>query len=205
VLRGPYAALVLPEATPTRAIPMTLYTEQVVVRGTVPTRLHRVTDILNLADSPYLILEDVLLEDLDAREAPVRAAYAQVNLDSILFAVSIQAVESNRRLHTPKVAERALVSVPPFRIIGDLHLVPASALRDGLAQLQARFIPVTDATFWSEHRNAVRQGAAMVAINHVRAQVFAPFQDDGGIPPRGRSLPASRIAWRGDEGDPGTA
>ncbi len=194
----------LPEATPLRAIPMTLYTEQVVVRGTVLTRLHRVTDILNLADSRFLILEDALLEDLDAAEAPVRAAYAQVNLSSILFAVSLQAVESNRRLHMPKVAERALVSVPPFRIIGDVHLTPSGALRDGLAQLQARFIPVTDATFWSQRRGVGHETVAMVAINRDLAQVFAPFQVESS-PSKRRPAPASRIAWQGSDDDPGTA
>jgi len=74
-----------------------------------------VTDILNEAGSRFLVLEDVSMEAFGSKELPTRADYAQVNLGSILFAVSLQAIEPTRELRTPKVSERALVSIPPFR------------------------------------------------------------------------------------------
>ena len=161
-----------------RTVPMTLYTEQFVVRGTVQTRQHRVTDILNDADQRFLILEEVSMEELGSRELPTRADYAQVNLASILFAVSLQAIEPMRGLRTPKVSERALVSIPPFRVIGNVHLLSARSLHDSLAELQAQFVPVTDAVFWSERLGEARQSAAMVAVNQARAQILAPFRED---------------------------
>ncbi len=160
-----------------RTIPMTLYTEQFVVRGTIQTRQHRVTDILNDADQRFLVLEEVSMEELGSRERPTRADYAQVNLASILFAVSLQAIEPVRGLRTQKVSERALVSIPPFRVIGNLHLLSERSLRDSLAELQAQFVPVTDAVFWSERLGEARQSAAMVAVNQARAQILAPFRE----------------------------
>lgn len=160
-----------------RTIPMTLYTEQFVVRGTIQTRQHRVTDILNDAEQRFLVLEEVSMEELGSRELPTRAEYAQVNLASILFAVSLQAIEPMRGLRTPKVSERALVSIPPFRVIGNVHLLSERSLRDSLAELQAQFVPVTDAVFWSERLGEARKSAAMVAVNQARAQILAPFRE----------------------------
>jgi hypothetical protein len=160
-----------------RAVPMTLYTDQLIVRGTIQTTQHRVTDILNQAPEPYLVLEDVSLEDYGPAGTPTRAAFAQVNLASVLFAVSLTTVEPIRELRTPKVSERALLSIPPFRVVGYVHLLPARGLRAGLADLHGAFIPVTDATFWADRLGESYQTVAFLAINHARAQVFAPFPD----------------------------
>jgi hypothetical protein len=163
--------------TPLRQLPLTLYTEQLIVRGTVQTRQHRVTDILNVTTEPFLVLEDVTLDEYKSVEPPTRAEFAQVNLASILFAVSLTTVEPMRELRTPKIAERALVSIPPFRVVGQVHLLPERSLRDSLAELQAAFIPITDATFWSDPLGEARQTVAFVAVNQARAQVFAPYHE----------------------------
>jgi hypothetical protein len=160
-----------------RAVPMTLYTEMLVVRGTIQTLQHRVTDILNQAAEPHLVLEDVTLEEYGSTDLPIRAEFAQVNLASVLFAVSLTTVEPMRELRTPKVSERALLSVPPFRIVGQVHLMPERSLRDSLSELHGDFIPVTDATFWAERVGETRQTVAFVGVNRARAQVFAPWRE----------------------------
>jgi hypothetical protein len=160
-----------------RAVPMTLYTEMLVVRGTIQTLQHRVTDILNQASEPHLVLEDVTLEEYGSTDLPIRAEFAQVNLASVLFAVSLTTVEPMRELRTPKISERALLSVPPFRVVGQVHLLPERSLRDSLAELHGAFIPVTDATFWAERVGEARQTVAFVGVNRARAQVFAPFRE----------------------------
>ncbi len=160
-----------------RSVPMTIYTEQLIVRGTLQTAQHRLTDILNQAQEPYLVLEDVTLEEHASVEAPIRAAFAQVNLASVLFAVSLTTVEPVLELRTPKVSERALLSVPPFRIVGHVHLLPDRGLRASLAELHGIFVPVTDATIWSGRLSGAGQAVAFVAVNHARAQVFAPFNE----------------------------
>ncbi|HLO35720.1 MAG TPA: hypothetical protein VK194_06550, partial [Candidatus Deferrimicrobium sp.] len=46
-----------------------------------------------------------------------------------------------------------------------------------LSELTGRFIPVTDATYWSESVGEARATAQMVAINHARAQILAPYRE----------------------------
>jgi len=162
---------------PMRAVPVTLYTEQFIIRGTIQTQQHRVTDILNQAHDRYLVLEDVTLEEYASTELPTRAEFAQVNLASVLFAVSLTTVETIRELRTPKVAERALISVPPFRVVGHVHLLPERDLRDSLSELHGAFIPVTDASYWSDRLGEARQTVAYLAVNHDLAQLFAPFRE----------------------------
>jgi hypothetical protein len=188
-----------------RTVPMTLYTEQFVVRGTVQTRQHRVTDILNQAEQKFLVLEDVSLEEFGSKDVPTRADYAQVNLSSILFAVSLQTVEPMRELRTTKVAERALVSIPPFRVIGNVHLVSERSLRDSLEALQAQFVPVTDAVFWADRVGEARQTAAMVAVNQARAQILAPYREAdpwAGLGGAGQGASPTRLPGTPDDPEP---
>ena len=80
-------------------------------------------------------------------------------------------------LRTPKVQEEAIISIPPFRVTGTMHLLPSEGnLRAALSELQGRFLPITEATFWSDHVGEPRQQAVLVAVNHRRAQILAPHK-----------------------------
>ena len=46
---------------------ITLYTDALITHGLVRTRQHRVSDILNLSEDPFLILEDVTVEEFGQR------------------------------------------------------------------------------------------------------------------------------------------
>jgi hypothetical protein len=157
---------------------LTLYTDALVSHGWVRTRQHRITDILNLADKPFLILEEVTVEELGERGQTIRADVAQVNLDSVLFAVANVQVEPSAELRTPRKPTQAMVSVPPFTITGTIHLPTGEwTLREALNELTARFIPVTDAEYWSDRLGVARQAALIVAVNHRRAQILAQHQE----------------------------
>jgi hypothetical protein len=69
-----------------------------------------------------------------------------------------------------------MIIIPPFRITGRIHLMPERNLVDALGELIGRFVPVTDAAFWSDSLGEARQTAAMVAVNHTRTQIFAPHR-----------------------------
>lgn len=155
---------------------LTLFTDSHVVRGTLRTRQRRLTDVLNAMDAAFLVLDDVILEDFGARATVERSDFAQVNLATILFAVTEESVESTAELRTNKVSELALISVPPFKILGRIHLLPERDLHHALSDLGGRFIPVTDATHWSDSLGEARAQAAFVAVNHARAQVLAPYR-----------------------------
>lgn len=176
----------------TQPVNLTLYTDAFIVRGVVETRQRRVTDILNLTEEPFLVLRDVTVDEFGSRGQTTRSDFAQVNLSSVLFAVADTPVEPAPELRTPKTPEQALISVPPFKVIGSIHLMPGRDLAEALGELMARFIPVTDAVYWSDAVGEGRQTAQLVAFNHARAQILAPHQEVdpwAGMPQGGGSAP----------------
>ena len=156
---------------------LTLYTDAFVIKGSVRTRQARITDVLNQADEGFLVLSDTVVDEYGARGMPVRSEFAQVNLGAVLFAVADTSIEARPDLRTPKVPEQALISIPPFRITGRVHVMPERDLREALSELTGHFIPITDATYWSDSVGEARATAPMVAINHQRAQILAPHRE----------------------------
>jgi hypothetical protein len=157
-------------------VQLTLYTDAFIIRGSLVTRQRRVTDMLNNAEDKFLVLGEVTSDEYGSRGDTIRAEYAQINLASVLFAVADTVVETPPELRTPKVAEEALISVPPFKVTGHIHIMPERNLREALTELTGKFLPVTDAAYWSDKVGEARQTAALVAVNHERAQILAPHQ-----------------------------
>lgn len=156
---------------------LTIYTDAYVVRGTIATRQRRVTDILNGAEDGFIVLADAVLEEFGHRSHGLTAPFAQINLAAVLFAVADAPVETSPELRTPKAAQTALISIPPFKVTGLVHLRPEHDLRLALGELTGRFLPVTEAAFWSDSVGEPRTTAAMVAVNHARAQILAPYDE----------------------------
>lgn len=182
-----------------QAVALTLYTDAFVIRGLLATRQRRITDMLNTAEDRFLVLSDVSSDEFGARGETIRAEFAQVNLASVLFAVADTPVDPAPELRTPKVAEQALISVPPFKVIGRIHLLPERSLRDALGELTGHFVPVTDATFWSDTLGEARTNSPLVAVNHERAQIMAPHRSVD--PWAGMDRPAGAP---GPDGEPST-
>jgi hypothetical protein len=159
-----------------QAVPLLLYTDSFVIRGTLSTRQRRVTDMLNFAEERFLVLSDVTTDEFGSRGDQLRAEFAQVNLASVLFAVVNEDVPPAPELRTPKVAEEALISVPPFKVTGFIHLMPERSLRSALSELTGQFLPVTDAAYWSDVLSEARTTATLLAVNHERAQILAPYR-----------------------------
>ena len=157
-------------------VQLTLYTDAFIIRGSLVTRQRRITDILNNAEDMFLVLGEVTSDEYGSRGETIRAEYAQINLTSVLFAVADTVVETPPELRTPKVPEEALISVPPFKVTGHIHVMPERNLREALTELTGKFLPVTDAAYWSDKVGEARQTAALVAVNHERAQILAPHQ-----------------------------
>jgi hypothetical protein len=71
----------------------------------------------------------------------------------------------------------AMISLPPFRITGRIHLMPERDLHEALSELTGAFIPVTDATYWSDTIGEARSTAQVLAFNHSRAHILAPHTE----------------------------
>jgi hypothetical protein len=152
-------------------------TDTSIVRGHLLARHRRVSDILNDTDRPFIVLEQVEMVDVVGPGRTVQAAYAQVNLDAVLFAVTSVPFEPIPELTTPKTPQRAFITVPPYVVVGLIHLHAGDDLHEGLGKLVGRFLPVTDAVYWSDTLGVDRTEALMVAVNHARAQILVPFQE----------------------------
>jgi len=179
------------------SVELVLYTDAHIVRARYETRQRRVTDMLNASDEPFLVVHDAVFDELGATGSPLRAEFAQINLASVLFAVTTEPVEPVPELRTPKVPEQALISIPPFKVVGRIHLLPERSLHESLQELTGRFLPVTDASYWSDRLGEARQSAAMVAVNHARAQILAPHREADpweGLGP-GDEAPAEAPPW----------
>lgn len=159
-----------------QSVALTLYTDAFIIRGSLVTRQRRVTDMLNMADERFLVLADVTTDEFGSRGDQMRAEFAQVNLASVLFAVVNEPVAPAPELRTPKIAEEALISIPPFKVTGFIHLMPERSLRNALSELTGNFLPVTDAAYWSDVLAEARTQAALLAVNHERAQILAPYR-----------------------------
>jgi hypothetical protein len=153
---------------------LVLYTDAFVIRGTIRTRQARITDILNQADQPFLVVADATTDEYGSSGIVSKTDFAQVNLGAVLFAVADTPSEPRPDLRTPKVPELALISIPPFKITGRIHVLPERDLQTALSELTGDFVPVTDATYWSDTVGEARATAPMVAFNHSRAQILAP-------------------------------
>jgi hypothetical protein len=160
-----------------RPTSITLVTDAFVVRGTIQTRHRRITDMLNSADHDFLVLTKATFDEFGSTGQAIQADYAQVNLGAVLFGVADEPVEATPELRVPKISERALISVPPFTVTGHIHLMPERDLHQALEDLMGRFVPVTEATYWSDRVGEARTTALVVAINHSRAQFLAPFRE----------------------------
>lgn len=160
-----------------RVVHLTLYTDAFVIRGSAETRQRRVSDILNQAEDPFLVLSDVKVDEFGPHGKASTAEFAQINLASVLFAVADSPVEPVPELRTPKIPEIAHIAVPPFSVTGHIHLMPERDLRAALRELVGTFLPVTDATYWSDALGEARATSAMLAVNHARAQILTPHRE----------------------------
>ncbi len=181
-----------------RTLGLTLYTEAFIVRGDVQTRRRRLSDVLNDPERQYVVLRNVELTAFGlgtTGAAPLRSEYAQVNFDAVLFALASERIEPSPEMRVNKHPERAFISIPPFAVVGRIHLMPEPDLPDGLDELTARFIPVTDVTFHSDTVGVPPTTAPMIAVNHARAQILAPFAGDEATTERDVSEEAGAPSW----------
>jgi hypothetical protein len=170
---------------------ISLVTDAYVVRGSTQTRHRRVTDILNSTEHDFLVLTNATFVEFGSNGIAIQADFAQVNLNAVLFGVADERVDPIPELRVPKVSERAFISVPPFTVTGHIHLMPGRDMREGLEDLMGRFIPVTDATYWSDRVGEAPTNALLVAVNHSRAQILAPHRESDPWAGIDRSAPSN--------------
>lgn len=150
-------------------VPLTVVTARLVIDGTVRTRRRRLSDLLNEADEPSLVLTDARFQELGTRRVIGTAMVAQVSLAETLFVHSSAPDESAPEMRTTKRAVPATVHLPPFILEGMIHLPPENELRIALEELHGKFLPLTNARYWAESVGEAVVETGFVVVNHARA------------------------------------
>ena len=130
---------------------MEVYLPSAVVRGTLVTNQDRLSNYLILREGDEVFsLRDATLEDLNSNPMSASSEEYLIYMQEVLliadlspqFRVNTSGLE---HLYVRKEPSTALLSVGPYWVRGNIHVVPGGALHD-LLLAKTRFIPVTEAT-----------------------------------------------------------
>lgn len=182
-------------ANPPQSMPVTVVSAQLIVQGTIQTRLLRLTDVVNEADVASLVILDATFMEVGSRRVVAGAAVSQVQLSDILFLHMNRTTDSNSDMRTPKQAVRATLLAAPFTIEGQIHLPYESELKIAMAAYSGRFLPVTSARYWAYGVAEAPSSVDLLLVNHAKVHVAvasstewlteAPTDGGHGSPPSG--------------------
>ncbi len=167
---------------PVRTLDLTLVTELVLITGTIETRLRRLTDVFNDADSAALVLNDATFMEVGSRRVLAQAPAAQVSLTEVLFAHTNGETDSGGEQKMPKQPIKATLLVRPYTIEGEIYLPYESELKIALQAYTGRFLPVTSARYWADLAAEAPVNVDFLVVNHTLAHVAV----------------ASGTEWRGE-------
>jgi hypothetical protein len=182
-------------ANPAQSMPLTVVTAQLIIQGTIQTRLLRLTDVVNEPDVASLVVLDATFMEVGSRRVVAGAAVSQVQLDDVLFVHMTRSSDANSDMRTPKQAVRATLLAPPFTIEGQIHLPYESELKIAMAAYAGRFLPVTGARYWAYGVAEAPNSVDLLIVNHAKVHVAvasstewlteAPSGGGQGSPPSG--------------------
>jgi hypothetical protein len=156
---------------PVQSLPLTVVTPNLIIQGTLRTRLRRLTDVLNEPSAEHLILFDATFMEVGSRRVLAGPATAQVQLGDALFVHANAEPEAGDTMRMPKQPIRATLLAPPFTIEGEIHLPFENELHQALDGFGGRFVPVTKARYWAYGVAESPNYVDMLAVNHARAHV----------------------------------
>ena len=156
---------------PAKSLPVIVVTAQLVIHGTIQTRLRRLTDVVNEPDAVHLILFDALFMEVGSRRVVAGPAVSQIQFSEVLFLHTTGETESGAEARTPKQAVPATLLVPPFTIEGQIHLPYESEIHQALDAFGGRFVPVTSARYWAYGVSEPPNHVDLLVVNRGRAHV----------------------------------
>jgi hypothetical protein len=130
-------------------MPLEVYLQAAVVRGVLQTNQSRLSSHLILREGEEVCsLRAASLERLDGSGVVAGSDEYLIYMQEI-FLIADLSPQSDRsvseHLFVKKESSRVLLSVGPYWLQGNLHILPGGALHD-LLLAKTRFIPVTEAT-----------------------------------------------------------
>jgi hypothetical protein len=134
----------------TYSMPLEVYFQAALVRGVLVTNQNRLSSYLVLREGEEIFsLKDATLESVSGKPISVGSDEYLVYLREVLLIADLSPTNQAKRagmesFYVQKETSKALISVGPYLLQGNIHLVPGAALHDLLVE-KSQFIPVTDA------------------------------------------------------------
>ena len=164
-----------------QAVGVEIYTSAYRVAGTIHTPFRRVAEILNQLPSGHIAIDDASVTEY-VSAASARVASALVSVDEILVMVAAGlAAEASAEMRIEKQPAWAVLSIPPLRLDGTVHVPVGSRAVDGLLNVADRFVPMTDVRLSSGAHPSLDREIPILAVRRDRAQVMVVTD---GAPPR---------------------
>ena len=169
--RAGYPAAMFGTFNPAQSLEVTVVTAELVIHGTIQTRLRRLTDVVNEPDAVHLILFEATFMEVGSRRIVAGPATSQVQLPDVLFIHTSGSTASGAEARTPKQAVPATLIVPPFTVEGQIHLPYELELHQALDAFGGRFVPVTGARYWAYGVSEPPNHVELLVVNRSRAHV----------------------------------
>jgi hypothetical protein len=143
------------------------------VSGTIQTPFRRVAEILNQLPGAHLAVDGATIVEHAVPSVIQRAASALVAVDEVIVLVAPGLVgEASAEMRILKDPAHAVLSIPPLRLEGTIHVPVDSRPVDGLLNVPDRFIPMTDVRLVSVAHPELDREVPILALRRDRAHVI---------------------------------
>jgi hypothetical protein len=158
---------------PIESVAVEIYTSAYRITGAIHTPFRRVAEILNQLPSGHVTIEEASIAEHAAAESLTRAGTAHVAVDEILFMVAPGiAGQPRAEMRIQKAPATAVLSMPPLRLAGTVHVPVGSRAIDGFLNVSERFVPMTDVRLTSAAHPELDREIPILAVRRDRAQVI---------------------------------
>jgi hypothetical protein len=159
---------------PVQPLARTVVTPNLIIQGSLRTRLRRLTDVMNEPDVDHLVLFDVTFLEVGSRRVVATSSVSQIQLADMLFVHASGPTESSEEMRTAKQPTRAILLAPPFTVEGLIHLPMEEELGQAVDSLSGRFIALTSAKYWAYGVAESPNLVDLLVVNRARAHVAIP-------------------------------
>jgi hypothetical protein len=134
----------------TYSMTLEVYLQSAVLRGVLVTNQDRLSHYLILREGDEVLsLRDATLEELDGKPIAATSAEYLIYMQEVFLIADLSPqVNAGRsgyeHLYVKKDSNKALISVGPYWLRGNVHIIPGTPLQELLLG-KTRFFPVTDA------------------------------------------------------------
>lgn len=158
---------------PVEAVEVEIYTSAYRITGSLHTPFRRVAEILNQLPSAFVTIEDASIVEHAAPDEATRSGTAHVAVDEIFVMVAPGlAGQPRAEMRIQKQRATAVLSMPPLRLAGTVHVPVGSRPIDGFLNVGERFVPMTDVQLTSAAHPTLERELPIVAVRRDRAQVL---------------------------------